>query len=272
VSAFLQTASGALRTVLFNFQKPGAEMSAQPTPFLTTELRKAGRAARPFGQEVTTTLICDDPVVGAGLMSVLAGTCFVASEIALGKGTSPRLLADWTCTLVIIDADQNADRMTEMVSQAKEHFPNARVFVLADHLDPDFVMQGRDAGADGFCLTTSSREVLIKSLELVMLGLAVLPSVVLRAIFQGTTGVAVRKLTHREAQILRCLTTGDSNKAIARKFDLAEATVKIHVKAILRKIGAANRTQAAVWANEHLPRRAAGLVNGSGIDHQNRCQ
>jgi two-component system nitrate/nitrite response regulator NarL len=64
----------------------------------------------------------------------------------------------------------------------------------------------------------------------------------------------------REIIILRCLMDGDSNKVIARKCDIAEATVKVHVKAILRKIKAKNRTQAALWATTHLPRieRRAG--------------
>ena len=47
--------------------------------------------------------------------------------------------------------------------------------------------------------------------------------------------------------ILRCIIEGDSNKCIARKIDVTEATVKVHVKAILRKIRVQNRTQAAVW-------------------------
>jgi len=47
--------------------------------------------------------------------------------------------------------------------------------------------------------------------------------------------------------ILRCLIEGNSNKSIARKIDIAEATVKVHVKAILRKIRVQNRTQAAIW-------------------------
>ena len=60
-------------------------------------------------------------------------------------------------------------------------------------------------------------------------------------------------LSVRETVILRCLMDGDSNKIIARKFDITEATVKVHVKAILRKIQAKNRTQAAIWAASHLP-------------------
>jgi two-component system nitrate/nitrite response regulator NarL len=53
---------------------------------------------------------------------------------------------------------------------------------------------------------------------------------------------------------------GSSNKIIARNLDITEATIKVHVKAILRKIRVANRTQAAVWATEHLPRQAEPSV------------
>jgi len=56
-----------------------------------------------------------------------------------------------------------------------------------------------------------------------------------------------RPLSAREQQILSALVQGHSNKAIARAVGAAEATVKTHVKAILRKIGAQNRTQAAIW-------------------------
>ena len=55
------------------------------------------------------------------------------------------------------------------------------------------------------------------------------------------------QLSPREKAILSCLIEGDSNKCIARKIDIAEATVKVHVKAILRKIRVHNRTQAAIW-------------------------
>jgi two-component system nitrate/nitrite response regulator NarL len=58
-------------------------------------------------------------------------------------------------------------------------------------------------------------------------------------------------LTAREIAILKRIVEGDSNKHIARYFDIAEPTVKAHVKAILRKIGASNRTQAAIWALNH---------------------
>jgi two-component system nitrate/nitrite response regulator NarL len=59
------------------------------------------------------------------------------------------------------------------------------------------------------------------------------------------------RLSEREAQILNGLVQGHANKVIARSCDISEATVKVHMKSILRKIHVANRTQAAVWALEH---------------------
>lgn len=61
------------------------------------------------------------------------------------------------------------------------------------------------------------------------------------------------RLSIRQQSILRCLTQGDSNKAIAREMAIAEATVKVHVKTILRKIRVHNRTQAAIWAMSKGP-------------------
>ena len=55
-------------------------------------------------------------------------------------------------------------------------------------------------------------------------------------------------LSERETQILRCLIEGYANKLIARRLDIAEATVKVHIKGLLRKINVSNRTQAAIWA------------------------
>jgi two-component system, NarL family, nitrate/nitrite response regulator NarL len=68
-------------------------------------------------------------------------------------------------------------------------------------------------------------------------------------------------LTDRETAILACLTEGQSNKRIARKFGVAEATVKVHIKAILRKIRAKNRTQAAIWAVHHALRPSEPRAN-----------
>jgi two-component system nitrate/nitrite response regulator NarL len=119
---------------------------------------------------------------------------------------------------------------------------------------------------------------MVTSLEMVMLGESVLPSEVLRSIMAGVarrrqeplrnntveptvSDLKVCKLSAREAQILGCLREGAPNKVIARKLDVSEATIKVHVKAILRKVGASNRTQAAMWASQRLPNHGGASVN-----------
>jgi two-component system nitrate/nitrite response regulator NarL len=67
-----------------------------------------------------------------------------------------------------------------------------------------------------------------------------------------TTAPQGLQLSAQEAVILRGLVEGYPNKIIANRLQITEATVKVHVKAILRKIRAKNRTQAAIWAVRHL--------------------
>lgn len=72
-------------------------------------------------------------------------------------------------------------------------------------------------------------------------------------------------LSEREKQILQGIARGESNKAIARRLAITESTVKVHVKTILRKVNARNRTQAAVWAMGHLAGLGAAAAAGFGL-------
>ncbi|MFO1074448.1 MAG: response regulator transcription factor [Geminicoccaceae bacterium] len=72
-------------------------------------------------------------------------------------------------------------------------------------------------------------------------------------------------LSLREEQVLYCLAKGFPNKLIARKLCLSEATVKVHVKGLLRKIQVANRTQAAIWAHGSYF-KADSIAGVSGLD------
>jgi two-component system nitrate/nitrite response regulator NarL len=70
-----------------------------------------------------------------------------------------------------------------------------------------------------------------------------------RAPIEFESGVEEANLSPREHDVLCCLMAGYSNKVIARELSVCEATVKVHVKAILRKLKVNNRTQAAIWAS-----------------------
>jgi two-component system nitrate/nitrite response regulator NarL len=183
--------------------------------------------------------------------------------------------------LLIIDAGDDLDAAGRQIKLFKERHPAVRIAVLADHNQPLDIVSAFRAGANAFFVKVAPCAAFIKALELVMLGETILPAAVLSTIL-GRAGndeedheheSAVRELRNmaeklleprndhrprlsvRERCILNCLVEGHPNKVIARKIDIAEATVKVHVKAILRKIHVHNRTQAAIWA----------MSNGSSI-------
>lgn len=174
--------------------------------------------------------------------------------------------------LLLIDAGSDLNGAIGQVGLFKQLHPTARVAVLADRGQPNDIVSVFRAGANAFFIKVAPCDTFIKSLELVMLGETIVPPAVLSAISDFTDdkednyeraarndGVSPEKvfesqsdntpeLSTREKFILKCLTEGNSNKAIARKINIADATVKVHVKAILRKIRVHNRTQAAIWA------------------------
>ena len=133
----------------------------------------------------------------------------------------------------------------------REAFPTARIVVLADDLSVDVLRVTMGGGADGFLIKTVSPEALIQSLQLIMLGEKVFPTN-LASMLLGMNAISpqhsIRGLSPREQEILQALVTGASNKTIAIRLRITEATVKVHLKTLLRKIDVTNRTQAAIWA------------------------
>jgi two-component system nitrate/nitrite response regulator NarL len=229
-------------------------------------------------QPVTTVLICRNPLMRAGIGSILAGTAFAVADDVSGDGSDMAETAQGAPILCIIGESRSLTDLIETVVGLKARCPFTRVVAVTDHLAPNALRRVCQAGLDGLCLSTMPRDALIKAFELVMLGETFIPAkLALEAASQASVraegpaepfavvrsaqdpAAKTRKLSSREAEILHCLMEGAPNKTIARKLDVAEATVKIHVKAILRKIGAANRTQAAMWATAHL----GGAMNAS---------
>lgn len=162
------------------------------------------------------------------------------------------------CDILLIKLPRLAGTV-EALERARDAFPSAKLVVVADaDLTPDKMVKAIQAGADGVLLTELSPDVFLQSLRLVRLGEKVLPTQLARMLIGGDMDRVqiprdVRQfgLSDREVEILRLLVEGNSNKRIALRLEIAEATVKVHVKAVLRKIRVTNRTQAAVWALNH---------------------
>jgi two-component system, NarL family, nitrate/nitrite response regulator NarL len=132
--------------------------------------------------------------------------------------------------------------------------------VLSGRYSHGHLLHSLRAGASGYLLNDTTCEALIKSLELVSLGAHMLPPQALDLLSGEACGEdpathavahSPQALSSREVEVLRCLSQGKANKVIAREWGISEATVKVHVKAILRKIQVKNRTEAALWARDH---------------------
>ena len=162
--------------------------------------------------------------------------------------------------LVLIDSGGIGHDVAASLALLRLAQPTARIVVLADTRGLDFMMRCYGAPIDGVVSKNISSVALVSSLRLVLTGERVFPTQMLSMLLNRQPAKPASApasqsapqraavLTERETQILQCLTTGDSNKSIARHLGTAEATVKVHLKSILRKINARNRTQAALWA------------------------
>jgi two-component system, NarL family, nitrate/nitrite response regulator NarL len=221
-------------------------------------------------QQVLTILICKNSLVRAGICHILDGTHFTVAEQLESRSKLPAF-PDASSALYIVDGSLSANALVDLVVDLKAQCPSARVVVLAGHLDPTTVLQALDAGMDGLCSTGMDRAALINVLEFVMLGETFIPAALAFKVLnhlplpyrsdQNRTPVLTpgphpiaeaHNLSSREVEILRHLMEGESNKVIASRLHIAEATIKVHVKTILRKLRANNRTQAAMWASAHL--------------------
>ena len=208
---------------------------------------------------VSVTVLGARSLFRAGLVDLLSAIGFDPIEEADDISQLRRRLGEAPPQNMLITAlARGAGCATGAVRDIKAWLPNAKVVCLVPDFDVDEMRGCFAAGASGYVLESISRDALRESLRLVDAGEKVFPSElalqfpVLAARPEpsdaASSASAEADLSTREVEILQCLANGQSNKAIAKNLAIAEATVKVHVKRILRKAHAANRTQAALWA------------------------
>jgi two-component system nitrate/nitrite response regulator NarL len=162
--------------------------------------------------------------------------------------------------LILYDQPADDAHGLEALNEISCEFPRIGIVILADHASAADLDLAIRAGARGFLPKDISVAALRLSLQLIALGenLFAGPAVLSNSRLvapEGGTGLDSHELraplSMRESEILECLEAGSPNKVIARKLGVAEATVKVHIKSVLRKINVTNRTQAAIWAMNH---------------------
>ncbi|MGD2205144.1 MAG: response regulator transcription factor [Anaerolineae bacterium] len=162
--------------------------------------------------------------------------------------------------VVLMDVRMPGMDGVEATWRLRERWPDARVVILTTFDDDEYVFEGLRAGAQGYMLKDVSGGDLAQAVRTVAAGGALIqPSVARKVVAefarvapparQADAGLA-EPLSEREGEILELLAQGLTNRQIADRLSLAEGTVKNYVTAILSKLGARDRTQAALRARE----------------------
>jgi DNA-binding NarL/FixJ family response regulator len=199
-------------------------------------------------------LVIDDHVLireaMRGVLRELKGEAAVILEASDSRQAMCQIEQNPDLELVLLDLGLPDRDGLEMLSELGNRYPTISVVVLSAQQDRDTVMKVLDLGALGFIPKSGQREVMLSAFNLIFSGGIYIPPEILNRREPATAkaGAADLGLTERQMEVLALMMQGKSNKAISRVLDLAEATVKIHVSAILKALKVANRTEAVIAA------------------------
>lgn len=152
--------------------------------------------------------------------------------------------------LVLLDLNMPGMNGMEGLQTAIGMENAVRVALLTGDASRGLAEKVLEMGAAGFVPKTLPAKSLVNAIKFMAMGEQYLPAGFKAAESLEDQHPLAQKLTERERQVLKGLTEGKSNKEIARDLDLSEPTIKLHVKTLYRKVGASNRTQAALIARE----------------------
>lgn len=204
-------------------------------------------------------LIADDhPLVRDALARTVASLDAVVEVVeAADFEAIRRLAAEQDFDLAMIDLNMPGMQGLNGLKALRREFPTLVLIVASAQDDSATIRNVLSTGVSGFIPKTESRDVVLQAIRLVQAGGVYIPARAL-ADHAGAlapagsshSGSSDAALTPRQLDVLARLLQGRPNKVIARDLGLTEGTVKIHIAAILRTLGASNRTEAVVRARE----------------------
>ena len=232
-----------------------------------------------------------------GLKAILANSPFSPACTSSKIEEVPSTIASAGEQVLVLMGVREVANLAQALSAAKASFPDAPVVVIGDSSDRNLVTTALAMGATTFIDENEATSTLIAKLELVAQGEPVISVVLMERLLGPGSAQASEQamapltlhqrqlpedededededearpgpqLSGREAAILNALVEGKPNKVIAYHLSITEATVKVHVKAILRKIRVQNRTQAAIWALHHQNLPNASHAGNGELPH-----
>src|ERR1700733_997187 len=200
-----------------------------------------GEAMRVPGK-IRVMVVDDHPLLREGIAAVLEGqeNISLVAEAANGQEAIERFRA-FCPDVTLMDLQLPDINGIEAIKSIRLEFPSARFIVLTTYPGDVQVLRALKAGATGYMLKTTLRTDLVDAIRAVHQGLRRNPPEVAKELAEH---IADDILTEREIEVLRRVANGTSNKIIADQLNLTEATVKAHMKNILSKLGANDRTHA----------------------------
>lgn len=207
-------------------------------------------------------LIADDhELARSGLIAVLASADNLEIVAEAADGLSAVALAEsLRPDIALLDIRMGGMDGLEATAQIRVRSPETRIIMLTMHDSVDYLQAAIKAGASGYALKDIRRDELLQMIANVAAGQSFFNTELMRRLLRRVSPEApadntIERLTVREREILVRLTTGETNKEIAKALTISPGTVKVHVERILYKLRVADRTQAAVLAVR------AGLVD-----------
>ena len=214
-----------------------------------------------MSEQIRILLVDDQKLMREGLRILLElETDLVIVGEAVEGQAALEAYADLRPDVVLMDVRMPGMDGVEATWRLRERWPEARIIILTTFDDDEYVFEGLRAGARGYLLKDVSGHDLAEAVRTVAAGGALIEPSVARKVVAEFARMAPparaldaslpEPLSEREQEILRLLAQGLSNREIADRLSLAQGTVKNYVTTILQKLGARDRTQAALRARE----------------------
>jgi DNA-binding NarL/FixJ family response regulator len=196
--------------------------------------------------KITVLTVDDHPLLRSGIAAVIQGEQDI---VLVGEATNGQEAIEafrvHRPDVTLMDLQMPVMNGIDAILAIRAEFPAARFVVLTTYDGDVQALRALKAGATGYLLKSMLREELIDTIRTIHAGRRRIPSEIAAGIVEH---VADDVLTGREIEVLRRVAAGTSNKVIASQLAVSDATVKSHMKSILSKLGANDRTHAVTIA------------------------
>jgi DNA-binding NarL/FixJ family response regulator len=203
---------------------------------------------------ITVVVVDDHVIVRNGLQQLLETTTDIAMVGSAANGADALdVVAELHPDVVLMDLSMPVMDGVEATRRIAAEHPDSKVVVLTSFGDQKRIMDALTAGADGYLLKHSDPDQILAAIRAVHEGGSPLDPKAAKVMLDASRlSRPDAELTDREREVLQLVRTGLANKQIARRLGISERTVKAHLTHVFQRLGVTDRTQAALWAMEHL--------------------